>query len=76
MRTPETYKVTMDAFEEQVGLRYIRAFHVNDSREGCGAHRDLHKNIGEWPVKATHGSGRQDGQLKGFCDCKGRDSSA
>lgn len=47
MRTPETYKATMDAFEEHVGVRYIRAFHVNDSREGCGAHRDLHESIGE-----------------------------
>jgi AP endonuclease-1 len=46
MRTPETYEATMAAFDKHVGLRFLRAFHVNDSKAELGSHRDLHENIG------------------------------
>jgi AP endonuclease-1 len=36
----------MMAFDEHIGLQFLRAFHVNDSKTELGSHRDLHQNIG------------------------------
>lgn len=46
LRSPAAYKETMKKFDDTIGLKYLRAFHVNDSKAPLGSHRDLHANIG------------------------------
>ncbi|KAF3762440.1 hypothetical protein M406DRAFT_25381, partial [Cryphonectria parasitica EP155] len=46
LRTPEAFAATMAEFDRVVGLKYLRALHVNDSKAPFGSHRDLHANIG------------------------------
>jgi AP endonuclease-1 len=46
LRTPEAFKATMDEFESIVGVKYLRALHINDSKAPFSSHRDLHANIG------------------------------
>ena len=46
LRTPEAFAATMDDFERIVGVKYLRALHVNDSKAPFASHRDLHANIG------------------------------
>ncbi|KAK3355841.1 xylose isomerase-like protein [Neurospora tetraspora] len=46
LRTPEAFEKTMKQFDEIVGLKYLKAFHLNDSKAPFGSHRDLHANIG------------------------------
>lgn len=46
LRTPETFQATMEDFERVVGVKYLRALHVNDSKAPFASHRDLHANIG------------------------------
>lgn len=46
LRTPAAFAQTMAEFDKIVGLRYLRALHVNDSKAPLGSHRDLHANIG------------------------------
>ncbi|KAH6845389.1 xylose isomerase-like protein [Chaetomium sp. MPI-CAGE-AT-0009] len=46
LRTPEAFAKTMAEFDSVVGLQYLRAFHLNDSKAPFGSHRDLHANIG------------------------------
>ena len=46
LRTPEAFKNTFDKFDEVVGMKYLSALHVNDSKAPFNSHRDLHQNIG------------------------------
>ncbi|KAJ9648769.1 DNA-(apurinic or apyrimidinic site) lyase [Coniosporium tulheliwenetii] len=46
LRSPAAFKATVDEFDSVVGLRYLRALHVNDSKAPLGSGRDLHANIG------------------------------
>ncbi|KAK3310554.1 xylose isomerase-like protein [Chaetomium strumarium] len=46
LRTPEAFAKTMAEFDSVVGMKYLRAFHINDSKAPFGSHRDLHANIG------------------------------
>ncbi|KAK4105285.1 AP endonuclease [Parathielavia hyrcaniae] len=46
LRTPEAFARTMAEFDRVVGLGYLRALHLNDSKAPFGSHRDLHANIG------------------------------
>ena len=46
LRTPRAFKKTMDDFDKIVGLKYLSALHLNDSKAPFGSHRDLHQNIG------------------------------
>ncbi|KAB5563417.1 xylose isomerase-like protein [Coniochaeta sp. 2T2.1] len=45
-RTPEGFAETMRGFDEVVGLKYLKALHLNDSKAPFASHRDLHANIG------------------------------
>ena len=36
----------MDEFDEKIGLKFLRALHLNDSKTPLGSRRDLHANIG------------------------------
>ncbi|KAH6610952.1 hypothetical protein Trco_000972 [Trichoderma cornu-damae] len=46
LRTPEAFKKTVDSFNEIVGAKYLKAFHLNDSKAPFNSNRDLHANIG------------------------------
>jgi AP endonuclease-1 len=46
LRSPEAFAATMSRFDEVVGLSYLRALHINDSKAPLSSHRDLHANIG------------------------------
>ena len=46
LRTPDTFRATFENFDEVVGLGYLRALHLNDSKAPFESHRDLHANIG------------------------------
>ncbi|KAK3058210.1 DNA-(apurinic or apyrimidinic site) lyase [Extremus antarcticus] len=45
-RTPEAFKATVDKFDATVGIKYLRAMHINDSKAPFDSHRDLHANVG------------------------------
>lgn len=40
------YEGVIEEFDKVVGLKYLEAIHVNDSKNVCGAHKDRHENIG------------------------------
>ncbi|KAI8690592.1 AP-endonuc-2 domain-containing protein [Fusarium sp. Ph1] len=46
LRTPEAFKETVDSFNDIVGHKYLKAFHLNDSKAPFNSNRDLHANIG------------------------------
>ena len=46
LREPIAFKQTLDEFDKIVGMKYLRAFHLNDSKAPFSSHRDLHQNIG------------------------------
>ncbi|KAH5170713.1 hypothetical protein HBI24_237900 [Parastagonospora nodorum] len=46
LRTPEAYAATMKEFDDVIGLKYLKALHMNDSKAPLSSYRDLHANIG------------------------------
>ena len=46
LRTPESYAQVMKKFDEIIGLKYLMALHVNDSKAPLASYRDLHARIG------------------------------
>lgn len=50
MRTQATWKQTIEEFDQVVGLRHLRAFHVNDSKKELGSRRDRHEVLGEGEI--------------------------
>jgi AP endonuclease-1 len=46
LRSPEAFKQTMENFASIVGMSYLKALHLNDSKAPFSSHRDLHANIG------------------------------
>ncbi|PGH19238.1 hypothetical protein AJ80_04103 [Polytolypa hystricis UAMH7299] len=44
--TPSGWNAFMSEFDEQIGLKHLRAMHLNDSKAPGGSKRDLHANIG------------------------------
>lgn len=44
--TEKGYNECFEAFERIVGLQYLRAIHLNDSKKGVGSHVDRHESIG------------------------------
>lgn len=41
---------TMDEFDAIIGLKYLRAVHLNDSKGEIGCHLDRHENIGKGKI--------------------------
>ncbi|MCQ2551569.1 MAG: deoxyribonuclease IV [Clostridia bacterium] len=37
----------LDHFDEVIGLKYLKALHINDSKNPMGSHKDRHAKIGE-----------------------------
>ena len=46
LREPAAFAKTLDDFEKIIGLKYLCALHMNDSKAPFNSHRDLHQNIG------------------------------
>jgi deoxyribonuclease-4 len=46
VRTPEGYQSTMKACARLIGLRRVRAFHLNDAKAPLGSGLDRHEKIG------------------------------
>ncbi|MBR6919656.1 MAG: deoxyribonuclease IV [Bacteroidales bacterium] len=40
------YESCMDEFDRIIGLGYLRAVHLNDSKKGAGSHVDRHETLG------------------------------
>jgi deoxyribonuclease-4 len=47
LATPEEYHATFERLDKLVGLKLVRAFHLNDSKKGLGSRVDRHEHIGE-----------------------------
>ncbi len=52
IRTQETYAVTMQQFDEIVGLDRLQVLHLNDSAKEFGSFRDRHAHIGQGAIGA------------------------
>ena len=40
------YEEVFKKFDEIVGLKYLKVFHINDSKNILGSHKDRHENFG------------------------------
>lgn len=43
----EGYNKTMEEFEKEIGFKYLRGVHLNDSKFGVGSRKDRHDSIGK-----------------------------
>lgn len=50
IRTPAGWHQTLQAFDQAVGLPYLKAFHMNDSMKGLGSRVDRHAPLGEGEI--------------------------
>ncbi len=47
LRTAEAYGKTMRALERVIGVKRVKAFHLNDCKQDLGSRRDRHEHIGK-----------------------------
>jgi deoxyribonuclease-4 len=52
VRSPASMTEMVDEFDAAVGLKRLRALHVNDSRDPLGSLRDRHANVGAGEIGA------------------------
>ncbi len=50
MHTRETFLHTMDIFHELIGLKYLKAAHVSDTKGYCRNRENLPENIGHGEI--------------------------
>lgn len=50
VRTAEGWEEVLKEFDEKVGLKYLKAFHLNDSQKGLGSRVDRHAHLGEGEI--------------------------
>ena len=50
LRDMEAVKATFDKFEKIVGFKYLKLFHLNDSKVGLGERKDRHEHIGDGKI--------------------------
>ncbi|KAI0074196.1 AP endonuclease [Panus rudis PR-1116 ss-1] len=46
IRTKEGWNKLLEEFDREIGLKYLRGMHLNDSKGGLGSKKDRHENIG------------------------------
>lgn len=46
LRNRRTWETVLSHFDSQVGLEYLKIFHLNDAMGGLGSHLDRHQHIG------------------------------
>lgn len=49
-RSPEQYAEMMRTFDEIIGIRYLRALHLNDSKMPFASNKDRHDQIGDGEI--------------------------
>jgi deoxyribonuclease IV len=47
LKSPEGYDRTFMEFDQIVGMKYLRGFHLNDAKKGLGSRVDRHECIGK-----------------------------
>jgi len=47
LHSEEGYEDTFATFDNEIGLEHLKAFHLNDSKEGLDSKKDRHAKIGE-----------------------------
>ena len=47
LKDVKKYRQTIRAFDQTVGLKYLKVFHLNDSLKEFGSRRDRHEHIGK-----------------------------
>lgn len=47
IRTAEQFSSVMEEFDKIVGLKYLKAMHLNDSKEKLGSRKDRHESLGK-----------------------------
>lgn len=50
LRTTAGVAAMVEAFDRAIGLRRLRALHLNDSKAALGSHLDRHENIGQGTI--------------------------
>ena len=50
IRTKTTYRATITAFDQAVGLSRLKVWHLNDSKGELGSNRDRHEHIGRGKI--------------------------
>ena len=50
IRTAEGYQETLSKFDEQIGLKRLKFFHINDSKRPLGSKVDRHEHIGKGEI--------------------------
>ena len=50
LRKPASYAETFRRFDDLIGLKQIKAWHLNDSKEPLGSHVDRHAHIGKGKI--------------------------
>ncbi|XP_064602224.1 apurinic-apyrimidinic endonuclease-like [Liolophura sinensis] len=50
IKTKAGYEQMMTEFENIIGLEYLKAVHLNDSKGDVGCHKDRHENIGKGKI--------------------------
>lgn len=50
LRTEAATDRTFTEFDQVVGMQYLRAMHLNDSKGGLGSHLDRHHSLGEGEI--------------------------
>lgn len=53
LRTEEGYQKVFKEFDEIVGIKWIKAFHLNDSKKALGSRVDRHEQIGQGEIGLT-----------------------
>lgn len=53
LRTKEGWETTLQEFDKTIGLKYLKAFHVNDSLKPLGSRKDRHANLGQGEIGLT-----------------------
>jgi deoxyribonuclease IV len=47
IKTDKAFNSTLDEFDRVVGLKYLKALHLNDTKKPHGSHVDRHESIGK-----------------------------
>lgn len=50
IRTPAGWDATLKEFDKVIGLKYLQAFHLNDSMKGLGSRVDRHAPLGKGEI--------------------------
>jgi deoxyribonuclease IV len=50
LSTSESYEAIWNHFDKTIGLKNLKAFHLNDSAKGLGSHVDRHAHIGHGKI--------------------------